>query len=422
MRKRAAAAMAAVITGAAALSACGSAAGVATVGLGSGSPVAPGSPIKLGVLTSMTGPAAPDFDTMELGFKARLGLQNAEGGVDGHRLQSVTADDTSSGPGAATAAQELIEKDGVFGIAESTPFFAGGYRVTTAAGVPVVGWDIDNGPEWSPKMAPNVFDAYGYGNDSVATTTWGMWFKSVGATKVGAVGYGNSPSAAMAATGAVDSARAVGLHGGFLDNTLPLGSTNVGPVVQQIKASGVNGLYLPIDENTAFAIVQGLQQAGVRLKSAVLATGYGQATLDSPATRQAAQGVDFQTTPLPTEVKTPATTAMVSALKKYAGVSGVPTFGEYAGWMTADLFIRGLRLAGSRISQHSFITRLRAGDWNSAGLESPISYSRIKPTGGSQDQDGCVNITQLEGTRFIPQNQGKPVCGKPVTGVTIASP
>jgi len=413
--------MAVAIAGAA-LSACGSAAQVATVGLGSSSALKPGSPIKLGVLTSMTGPAAPDFDTMALGVKARLGLQNAEGGVDGHRLQYVTADDASSGPGAATAAQELIEKDGVFGIAEATPFFAGGYRVTTAAGIPVAGWGIDNGPEWSAKMAPNVFDAYGYSNDSAATTTWGTWFKSVGATKVGAVGYGNSPSAAMAATGAVDSAKAVGLHGGFLDNTLPLGSTNVGPVVQQIKASGVNGLYLPIDGNTAFAIVQGLQQAGVRLRSVVLATGYGQDTLDSPATRQAAQNVDFQTTPLPAEVNTPATVAMVSALKKYAGVTGVPSFGEYAGWMTADLFIRGLRLSGRDISQHGFITRLRAGDWNSAGLESPVSYSRIKLTGGAQDQDGCVNITRLEGTRFVPQNRGKPVCGKPVPGVTIASP
>ena len=49
-----------------------------------------------------------------------------------------------------------------------------------------------------------------------------------------------------------------------------------------IKNSGADGLYLPLDADTNFAIVQGLQQNGVKMKANVLATGYGQDLLDQP--------------------------------------------------------------------------------------------------------------------------------------------
>ena len=49
-----------------------------------------------------------------------------------------------------------------------------------------------------------------------------------------------------------------------------------------IKNSGADGLYLPLDADTNFAIVQGLQQNGVKMKANVLATGYSQDLLDQP--------------------------------------------------------------------------------------------------------------------------------------------
>src|SRR5580658_64426 len=108
MRKRKTAAVAVVIVGAIALSACSSksnspdAAGPAP---SVNNTAASGAPIKLGLLTSETGVASSSFNTVYQGVEARIGLQNAQGGVDGHKLEYVTADDTSTGPGAVAAAQ-----------------------------------------------------------------------------------------------------------------------------------------------------------------------------------------------------------------------------------------------------------------------------------------------------------------------------
>jgi ABC-type branched-subunit amino acid transport system substrate-binding protein len=380
---------------------------------------AAGTPIKLGVLTSVTGVAASSFTTVEKGVKARLAVENANGGVNGHQLQYVMADDQSTGPGAVAAAQKLIQQDRVYGILENSAFFSAAAATTTKAGVPVTGVSFDAGPEWTDKSATNIFDAYGYGSFPVAMTTFGNYFKSVGATKVGAIGYGSSPSSAMAAREAVASATAVGLKAGYLDNSLAFGSTDVGPIVQKIKASGTDALLVPVVQSTAYALAKGLKQAGVKMKSITLSTGYGQDVIDDPATRQASTGVDFATIFAPVETGKPGAVALQSALAKYAGVTGVPSYGEYIGWMTADLFITGLKLAGANASSQDFISKLRAGTWDGAGLMTPTTFSEIKPTAGGLDQGGCIYIVRFDGQKFVPQPGASPECGKVVEGVAI---
>ena len=107
--------------------------------------------------------------------------------------------------------------------------------------------------------------------------------KKLGATKVAAIGYGASPSSSETAK-AVETfgADAVGLEGVYLNNALEFGSTDVGPIVLGIKNSGADGVYLPLDSNTNFSIIQSLQQNGVKTKANVLATGYSQDLLDQP--------------------------------------------------------------------------------------------------------------------------------------------
>jgi ABC-type branched-subunit amino acid transport system substrate-binding protein len=380
---------------------------------------AAGTPIKLGVLTSITGAASSSFTTVEQGVKARLGVENAAGGVNGHKLEYVMADDQSTGPGAIAAAQKLIQQDKVYGILENSAFFSAAAATTTTAGIPVAGVSFDAGPEWFDKASTNIFDAYGYGNFPVAMTTYGTYFKSVGATKVGAVGYGTSPSSAMAADEAVDSATAAGLQAGHLDTTVPFGGTDVGALVQQIKSSGTDALLAPVVQSTAYALVKGLQQAGVNMKSVVLSTGYGQDVIDDPATKAASTGVDFATIFAPVETGKPGAVALQTALQKYAGVKGIPSYGEYLGWITADLFISGLKLAGPTASSQDFISKLRASTWDGAGLMTPTNFADIKPTAGGLDQGGCIYIVRFDGTKFVPQPGASPACGTVIPGVTV---
>ena len=78
------------------------------------------------------------------------------------------------------------------------------------------------------------------------------------------------------------AAEAQGLQPGYLNNSVDFGSTDVGPIVLGIKNSGSDGVYLPLDSNTNFAVIQGLQQNGVDTKAVVSATGYSQDLLDQP--------------------------------------------------------------------------------------------------------------------------------------------
>ena len=89
--------------------------------------------------------------------------------------------------------------------------------------------------------------------------------------------------------------------------------------------------------------MQGLAQNGVKMKSTVMATGYGQPLLDQPVSRPLGPEVIFTQQWAPVELKTKATKQFQADLKKYADYTGVPDFGIYTGYTDCDLAITGLR-------------------------------------------------------------------------------
>ena len=54
------------------------------------------APITLALVTSLTGPSAPETSSDPAGFLARIDLQNAAGGVNGHKLVPLVIDDQTS--------------------------------------------------------------------------------------------------------------------------------------------------------------------------------------------------------------------------------------------------------------------------------------------------------------------------------------
>ena len=72
--------------------------------------------LKIGVITSVTGPMAPGFKSLVEAAKPAADLLNQKGGVtvkgEKYRIEVITADDQSSPPGAVGAANRLIQ-DGV---------------------------------------------------------------------------------------------------------------------------------------------------------------------------------------------------------------------------------------------------------------------------------------------------------------------
>ena len=359
------------------LTACGSAKSTKSTAANTQA-AAQGTPIKVGVLTSLTGPYSSGFTTVEKAVKARLGLVNDAGGINGHKITYVMADDTGSPTGAKAAVQKLIQQDKVFGIIDASPVFYGAAAAVKAAAIPVSGVSFDGCECWQDKSYSTIFDATGYSDLHTVSTTMGAFFKSQGATKVAAIAN-QGPSSAASAKAAIASAKVAGLQAGFFTDKLAAGTTDVGPLIQQIKASGSDAIYLPTIPTSAFAIAAGLKQAGVKMKAILLATGYGGDILGNAQVLTLADGVDFTSTYTPVEEGTAATKAFQAALTKYAGEPAdiIPGFGEYVGWAVTDLFVYGLTTAGGDSSQAAFVSKLRAtSDWNTGGTASQADQLR----------------------------------------------
>jgi branched-chain amino acid transport system substrate-binding protein len=239
--------------------------------------------------------------------------------------------------------------------------------------------------------------------------------KTMGAKKVAAVGYGASPSSSESAKATETfGAEAVGLKGVYLNNTLEFGGTDVGPVVLGIKNSGADGLYLPLDSDTNFAIVQGLQQNGVKMKSNILATGYSQDLLDQPIA-QTIQPTDVMFSAYrPVELGGPAIKQFRSDLKKYAGLTGVPDYGTYTGYIVCDMMIKGLQAAGKNPTRQAFVDGIRktnGGQYDGAGLlcqPIDLSYEGF----GKVANKSCTWFVTVKDGKFKVLNGGKPETGK----------
>jgi branched-chain amino acid transport system substrate-binding protein len=371
--------------------------------------------VTLGYITSETGVAASVMANADRSCQARVDAQNAQGGINGRKIKLETIDDKSSGDN-LTAAKDLVQNRDAFAVVDNSAFAFLSYRFLRDAGVPMIGGGFDGSYYYDPGNQ-NIVSALGDGTpvpgltyDSVTKV-----MKQMGAKKVGAVGYGISPSSSEAARATETfGAKAQGLQSAYLNTNVDFGTTDVGPIVLGIKNSGADGLYLPLDSNTNFAIVQGLQQNNVTMKANVLATGYSQDLLEQPVAKTLTPNDVMFTTYRPIELGGPAVKTFVANMKKYGGLTGVPNYGGYTGYIACDLAIVGLKNAGKNLTRQGFIDAIRntnGGKYDGAGLLckpldlSPANYGKISPT-------TCSWFVNVKNGKFKVLNKGKPITGK----------
>jgi branched-chain amino acid transport system substrate-binding protein len=367
--------------------------------------------VKIGYIFSETGAASSTFKDAGKAFQARIDRANREGGVNGRKIETVIIDDKSSTN--LAAAQDLVQNRKVFMVVNNSSFGFLSYRYLLDEGVPVIGGGFD-GTYYGQKGNESIFSASGN-----AAPISGLTYdyttkvmKQKGATKVAALAYGASASSS-------DNAKTVqkyavpgqGMKAVYTNTTVDFGTSDVGPLVLGVKNAGANATYLPMVASTNIAIVQGLQQNGVDIKANILATGYGQELLDSPAASTLGDNTLLWQGYVPVENKTKATKQFQADLKKQ-GVEGVPDYGDYLGYITADMAVTGLERAGKNPTRQSFVDNLhKLGTYDGAGLTctkldiSLENYGKFAPT-------SCAYFETVKDGKFVVYNKGKPVTGK----------
>ena len=248
---------------------------------------------------------------------ARVDLQNAEGGINGRKIDLSVVDDQTNPTLTTTAVQRAIS-DGTLGIVANSPFFFEGAKYAQQAGVPVTGNSAD-GPEWGEQPYTNMFDAFrGSENpQEPVNSIYGNFLKSHGGTTIGSYGYGVSPLSAEEAKGAAESFQRAGGKVGVLDTSVPFGSVDFTSQALVAEQKHVDALLPTLDDDSNFALVTALKQAGVKLKAVLLGTGYEPSVVHSPVW-SSLQGTYFLSLARPFSLPNAGTEQMAAALGKYA--------------------------------------------------------------------------------------------------------
>ena len=367
--------------------------------------------VKFGFIYSGTGAASSTFQGSDKACQARVDRTNKAGGVNGRKIEIEVIDDKSGAPN-FTATKDLVENRDVFGVINNSSFAFLSYRYLKEQGVPMIGGGFD-GTYYGEKGNEDILSALGNSApfSGLAYDNLTKLMKQEGAKKLAGVAYGASASSTASAKTTVNIAGpAQGLDPVYLNTTVEFGSSDVGPLVLGIKNSGADAAYMPMVASSNIALVQGLEQNGVEMKFNALMTGYGQSLLDSPAAKTLKDNTYFMQTYKPVEVKDKDTKQFQADLKK-VGITGVPDYGKYTGYITCDLAITALEQMGDNVTREDFAPKFREmGEYDAAGLN-----CRPYPVGlesfGKYPETGCIYGTQVKDGKFVVVNKGKPVIG-----------
>ena len=373
------------------------------------------APIVIGYITSETGVASSTFADGPGGAQARIDAQNAKGGVNGHKLKLVTEDDQSSPAQDQTAAQDLVQNKGAMVVINYSAFAFASAKYLQQQGIPVVGSAFD-GPEWATQPNTNMFSfavpASSPINGKYYTYAYtGKFLHSLGVTKYAGLGYGISQSSQNSIIAAFASAKAYGITQCYLNQSVPFGGVDFTADVLQIKSAGCNGVTGSFVDASDVALAGAIKHAGIKAKQLYF-TGYDENILKSPSAAASFDG-SYVSTGVNLTTPNKATQGMINTLKKYDSSysGGLPDFGLLGSYLSADLAIKGLSVAGKNPTSASFISNLRkVGKYNAGGiLPSSVTFKNFG-TVGMFPKTACSFYAQLKNDKFTIY-KNKPVCG-----------
>ncbi len=381
----------------------------------SGAPGVTDKTITIGFVTSETGPAAASFSDSAGAAEARFALQNAHGGVDGRQLKLVVKDDESSPTTAATVASELGTSPNVFGIIEDSAIdedFESGDKVLAPLGVPVTTWG-------SNTLDSNVFDAYGANLPGLGGTLAGATYayndvgpllKSIGVTKLAGITYSSIGAGFLEDLKMLKDEN--GIATCYTDVNVPIGGVNFTVDALGITHADCNGVYVSAVDSTDVAVGEALKNAGSSVKG-LYATGYDQEVLSQPLST-AALNDGYFTAEINMTNPNSATETMLKTIKKYdtSYTGGLPDIGSTFGYVSADLMIKGLEMAGANPTRSSFISNLRKLSSYDAGgiIPDTLTYTHFGTVAGLPKTQ-CTYGLQLRSGKYYSLNGAKPFCG-----------
>lgn len=336
--------------------------------------------VELGLLLSDTGAGSSALSSARAGVDARIGLANAAGGVHGRRVVYRLADDEGSPTENAAVAQKLVGQDSVFGLVAVTVALGGSLDALDAQGVPVVGLAVSSWKKYS-----NLF-AYAY---ETSPETVARYIKEGGGTEVGFLATGSAESVLQITEQYRAAFERIGLT---TTDTISYARGTDSPVqvAQRLAASGADALIGFTSAEDFADIAQAARQANLGLAVSVSLSGYDRSLL--PTHGRALAGVSIPVYFRPFEAGGPSLDRYRDAMSRYSP-QAQQAEQEYAmyGYLFADMFLRGLELAGDCPTRPGFVAGLRGQSaYDGGGLLAPVDLGH-----NAQQPLSCYAFVQV---------------------------
>ncbi|MEU9032959.1 ABC transporter substrate-binding protein [Streptomyces sp. NPDC048383] len=359
--------------------------------------------IKVGGIVSMTSAGGYSKKDTDLGAKARYLRANAEGGVNGRKIDYIGAEDDGQDPGKnLAAARKLVQQDKVFAVSPMSSVTFSGADFLEQEQVPTFGWGT------LPSFCGPKY-IYGFNGCLVPSPGGSInqtWPEGIGQV----LGGKRGKSVAIIAN---DSDA-----GKFGIRTFQQGFTSAGFTVSYAKAS-VPATAVPSDWSAYVkdilagnggkapdAVISVMQTPNnIGLFTALKRGGY-QGLLSDPtdydpgllakdATKQALDGVHVLLQFEPFESQSAGMTRFKADIKAAAGGQEVPlNMHMLTGYMSADLFLSIAQKAGKDLTVASF--QAAAQGFSDTGT---LVGDRSEPK-GQKDSFGCGALVQLRQGKY----------------------
>jgi hypothetical protein len=363
--------------------------------------------ISVATITAKTNILGGTYGDLPYGIQAYFDYMNSTGGIYGRKLKIAKNRDDQMGQNQQQISASL-SNDNPFAVFMANPTLSdAGLGQLEHKNVPTFIWNIN------ANMAghDNIFGSegaecascYGQGAPFLAQE-----FKF---TKVAILGYGVNDSSKQCANGLktsfqkYPSAQVV-----FFDDGLQFAQADLSSDVSQLKANGAQIVYTCIDQKESVILGKELvKQHSTAVQS--LPNSYDQTFVSQNAQYLegdfvAPQFASFEYGPIPEEK-----TMMEWIQKGNYPLNELST----TGWLLANQFVEGLKLAGPNFSQQGVINALNTlTDFNANGMIEPVDWTRqhhdpALPGGKSNPaytgKYNCASTVRIHDGKFVPLPQ-----------------
>jgi ABC-type branched-subunit amino acid transport system substrate-binding protein len=390
-----------VLTGATVLT---PATGAGAASSGGSAPGVTANSITVGTISTQTGTLASNFSSLIQGEKAYYQYINAQGGVNGRKIDyKYQLDDGGNPTTFNQLANTLINQDHVFAVTGvATAFFSPSLFVES--GIPTYGYNVTG--NWTP--APNLFAAGGSVQYYPAGAPADAFVaRQTHSTSIAIVAY-NVAASADACQSAGNALKAAGYNVSYSDLKIGYPGSTVATDVQRMKQAGSNFVVSCMDVQGNITMARAIKQYGVKMTQLWL-NGNDQSTLNT--NQSLMQGVYFSIAHVPFLAPTsiyPGLKLYQTQMKKYEP-NYVTDELAIQGWESAALFVQGVKMAGKNLTQANVIkadnslTAFTAG-----GLTSPTNWKDAGHAGHKPPY--CNAFIKVSGDKYVPTlNKGKNV-------------